>query len=53
LGTRKPYPLYLDETAELWDTISVSAGIRGCQMLLNPADLARMVGAIHCPIAIF
>src|SRR5689334_21366067 len=25
VGTRKPYPLYLDETAGLWDTISVSA----------------------------
>ena len=26
VGTRKPYPLYLEETAQLWDTISVSAG---------------------------
>src|SRR6185295_1510308 len=36
VGTRKPYPLFLDETAELWDVISVSAGVRGLQMLLSP-----------------
>src|SRR3954451_16346892 len=36
VGTRKPYPFFLDETAELWDVLSVSAGIRGLQMLLAP-----------------
>ncbi len=51
VGTRKPYPLYLDETAILWDVISVSAGVRGCQMLLAPADLARVVDAKYCAIA--
>ena len=51
VGTRKPYPLYLDETADLWDVISVSAGLRGCQMLLAPADLARAVDAQRCAIA--
>src|SRR5947208_4013793 len=33
IGTRKAYPLYLDETVDLWDVISVSAGVRVCQML--------------------
>lgn len=51
IGTRKPYPLYLDETADLWDIISVSAGLRGCQMLLAPGDLARAVDAELCAIA--
>ena len=51
VGTRKPYPLYLDETAILWDVISVSAGVRGCQMLLAPDDLARVVSAQMCAIA--
>lgn len=50
VGTRKPYPLYLDETAELWDVISVSAGVRGCQMLVAPADLVRVTGAKMCGI---
>lgn len=45
VGTRKAYPLYLDETAVLWDRISVSAGVRGCQMLLAPADLERAANA--------
>ena len=53
VGTKKPYLVYLDESAELWDVISVSAGIRGCQMLLPPADLVRVVGAQSCAIAIF
>ena len=53
IGTRKPYPLYLDETAGLWDIISVSAGIRGLQMLLSPADLARMTNATIAAIATF
>lgn len=51
VGTRKPYPLYLDETAILWDVISVSAGVRGCQMLLAPDQLVRVVGAQYCAIA--
>jgi Cys-tRNA(Pro)/Cys-tRNA(Cys) deacylase len=51
LGTKKPYPFYLDETADLWDTISVSAGVRGCQMLLSPSDLAKLTEAQRCAIA--
>jgi len=53
VGTRKAYPLYLEETAQLWDTISVSAGVRGCQMLVAPADLVRVTGATYCGIARF
>jgi Cys-tRNA(Pro)/Cys-tRNA(Cys) deacylase len=52
VGTRKPYPLYLDFTADLWPRISVSAGIRGCQMLLAPDDLVRVTGAQRCEIAV-
>ena len=50
IGTRKPYPFYLDETAELWDVISVSAGVRGCQVLLAPCDLQRLTAAAMCDI---
>jgi Cys-tRNA(Pro)/Cys-tRNA(Cys) deacylase len=45
--------VYLDETADLWDAVSVSAGLRGLQMLLAPADLARAADAQRCPIANF
>lgn len=51
IGAKRPYPLYLDETAILHDVISVSAGIRGCQMLLAPGDLARITEAQYCAIA--
>lgn len=50
VGTRKPYPLYLDETAVLWDVISVSAGVRGTQMLVKPDDLARIVETKYAEI---
>jgi len=53
VGLKKSYPVYLEETAQLWDVISVSAGVRGCQMLLAPADLARVTGATYCAIARF
>jgi Cys-tRNA(Pro)/Cys-tRNA(Cys) deacylase len=52
VGTRKPYRLYLDETADLWDIVSVSAGMRGCQMLLAPGDLDRVVETTRCAIAV-
>ena len=51
VGTRKAYALYLDETAILWDAISVSAGVRGCQMVLAPGDLVRVLDATYSAIA--
>ncbi len=41
IGAKKKFPVYIDETAQLFDEISVSAGRRGLQMLLAPADLLR------------
>ena len=45
VGMKKKYPTYMDETAQLYDEIAVSAGARGHQMLLNPEELARLVAA--------
>lgn len=45
VGMKKKYPTFLDETATLWDTIAVSAGARGHQMLLSPEDLTGLVSA--------
>jgi Cys-tRNA(Pro)/Cys-tRNA(Cys) deacylase len=53
VGTRKPYPVFVDETAELWDRIAVSAGRRGRQLLLAPAGLIRITEAKVCAIAEF
>jgi Cys-tRNA(Pro)/Cys-tRNA(Cys) deacylase len=40
IGLKKPYPVYIDETAQLWDTVFVSGGKRGYQVEIKPADLA-------------
>jgi Cys-tRNA(Pro)/Cys-tRNA(Cys) deacylase len=40
-AARKAFPVFVDETIELWDKISVSAGHRGTQILLSPADYLR------------
>ncbi|HTD97341.1 MAG TPA: Cys-tRNA(Pro) deacylase [Edaphobacter sp.] len=45
MGARKPFPAYADETIELFDVISVSAGLRGLQLLLTPADFLRAASA--------
>jgi len=44
LGTKKAYDIYIDESVILWTYISISAGIRGCQVLIDPNDL---VGAVN------
>jgi Cys-tRNA(Pro)/Cys-tRNA(Cys) deacylase len=40
-AARKAYPVFVDETIELWDKVSVSAGVRGTQIILSPADYLR------------
>jgi Cys-tRNA(Pro)/Cys-tRNA(Cys) deacylase len=45
LATKKPYPVYIDETAELWETIGISGGMRGLEIVLAPADLIRVTNA--------
>ncbi len=40
-GAKKPFPAFADETIELFDVISVSAGQRGLQLILSPADYLR------------
>lgn len=51
LACKKAYPVYIDETAELFDQISVSAGTRGLQLLLSPGDYIRSVNAKTAPIS--
>lgn len=41
LAAKRDYPVFVDETIELFDTISISAGIRGLQILLKPSDYLR------------
>jgi len=44
-GARKPYPVFVDETAILFDRISISAGARGVQLILSPEDYLRATEA--------
>lgn len=45
IGMKKKYPTFIDETAILFDQIYISAGIRGCQIIINPEDLIQYVEA--------
>ena len=45
LAAKREFPVYADETIELFDVISVSAGMRGLQILLAPADYLRATKA--------
>lgn len=51
LGMKKPYPIYIHETCQLFDRIFISAGQRGLQLKLNPEDLIRMTDAVVCDVA--
>jgi Cys-tRNA(Pro)/Cys-tRNA(Cys) deacylase len=45
IGGKKDYPVYADQSIERFDRISVSAGIRGMQILLAPSDYLRLTKA--------
>ena len=45
LAAKKDYPAYVDETVEVFDVISISAGVRGLQILLAPADFLKATKA--------
>ena len=49
-GAKKPYPVFVDETAILFDRISVSAGTRGTQLILAPGDYLRAAAALGAPV---
>jgi len=51
LGAKRGYPVFADETIELWDAISVSAGVRGTQILVAPDDYLRVTKAVIGEIA--
>jgi Cys-tRNA(Pro)/Cys-tRNA(Cys) deacylase len=51
LGHRSRLPVVVDASASGWGTVFVSAGRRGLQVELAPADLVRAAGATVAPIA--
>ncbi len=51
LGQRRRLPTTVDESALAWETILVSAGRRGLQIELAPADLVALTAATVAPVA--
>jgi len=49
-GAKKDFPVFIDETAILFDRISVSAGKRGTQLILSPDDFLRAAAALDAPV---
>ena len=43
LAAKREYPVFVDETIELFDVVSISAGMRGLQILIAPGDYLRAV----------
>ena len=52
IGMKKKFPTYMEESALNFDQITVSAGVRGCQLLLNPKELVSFVDATLCHITV-
>ena len=52
LGAKKNYPVYLDSRALTLDKISISAGLRGMQLVLKPQDLIKAVNATVAELSI-
>lgn len=47
IGMKKNYPVYVDETAQLFDKIYFSAGVKGTQILMNPDSLIEVVEGMY------
>ena len=50
IGMKKAYPTFIHESALLYDTIYISAGVRGLQICISPEDLIKFVGAGIYPL---
>ena len=51
LAAKKAYPVFADETIELFPSVSVSSGARGTQIIIDPADYLRVTSATTGAIA--
>jgi Cys-tRNA(Pro)/Cys-tRNA(Cys) deacylase len=49
-GAKKAYPVFVDETAILFDKVSVSAGTRGTQLMLTPDNYLRAARSLRVPV---
>ncbi len=52
VGMKKPYPVFIDETAQLFEHIEISGGLKGCSVKLEPEPLAAFLGAAFAPLTV-
>lgn len=52
IGMKKKFPTFIDETAILFDKITVSAGVRGCQLMLDREGLVEFLSAVLTDLTI-
>lgn len=52
IGMKKAFPTWIDESALRFDRITVSAGVRGAQLLLDRADLLQFIQAKTAPVTV-
>lgn len=45
IGMKKPFPTFIHSTCLLYNTIYISAGVRGLQIAINPNALIEFIGA--------
>lgn len=50
IGMKKSFPTFIDESAEQFEQITLSAGMRGAQLLLNRAEIVKYLGATVCKL---
>jgi Cys-tRNA(Pro)/Cys-tRNA(Cys) deacylase len=51
LAAKRDFPVFVDESIELFDVVSISAGVRGTQILISPADYLRATKGRLAPLA--
>lgn len=52
VGMKKRFPTYFDSSAASLEKITVSAGVRGAQLLLATEDILKYTGGVLCSIAV-
>ena len=50
IGMKKRYPTFIDGSAQAFDQIRISGGLKGVSLRLNPDDLLRFLGAAFAPL---
>ncbi|MBR6772745.1 MAG: Cys-tRNA(Pro) deacylase [Clostridia bacterium] len=53
VGMKKQYPVFMEESAVLYDSIGISAGERGVQLMVSPDDLVKFLSAELADITVF